>query len=115
MSTEASIRFKARVAGLFYFLLFPFGALSLLARPGLQDRAGLLRPLQPHERLAHSQIDLPAAIPGRIHGDRGPALCGLSVTAGKESVSLRRGSRRPRGGIAARVASREGRERPRMD
>jgi uncharacterized protein DUF4386 len=35
MSTEASIRFKARVAGFFYFLLFPFGALSLLARRGL--------------------------------------------------------------------------------
>ena len=30
--TEASTRFKARVAGFFYFLLFPFGALSLLAR-----------------------------------------------------------------------------------
>jgi len=35
MTTEASIRFKARVAGFFYFLLFPFGALSLLARRGL--------------------------------------------------------------------------------
>jgi hypothetical protein len=35
MSTEASIRFKARVAGFFYLLLFPFGALSLLARRGL--------------------------------------------------------------------------------
>ena len=35
MSTEAAIRFKARVAGFFYFLLFPFGALSLLARRGL--------------------------------------------------------------------------------
>jgi hypothetical protein len=35
MSTEASIRFKARVAGFAYFLLFPFGALSLLARRGL--------------------------------------------------------------------------------
>ena len=35
MSTEASTRFKARVAGFFYFLLFPFGALSLLARRGL--------------------------------------------------------------------------------
>ena len=35
MSTEASTRFKARVAGFFYFLLFPFGALSLLARGGV--------------------------------------------------------------------------------
>jgi hypothetical protein len=35
MTTEASIRFKARVAGFFYFLLFPFGALSFLARRGL--------------------------------------------------------------------------------
>ena len=35
MSTEASTRFKARAAGFFYFLLFPFGALSLLARRGL--------------------------------------------------------------------------------
>jgi hypothetical protein len=35
MSTEASTRFKARVAGFFYFLLFPFGALSLLARRGI--------------------------------------------------------------------------------
>jgi uncharacterized protein DUF4386 len=35
MSTEASTRFKARVAGFFYFLLFPFGALSLLARSGV--------------------------------------------------------------------------------
>jgi hypothetical protein len=35
MSTEAAIRFKARVAGFFYFLLFPFGALSLLTRRGL--------------------------------------------------------------------------------
>jgi hypothetical protein len=35
MRTEAAIRFKARVAGFFYFLLFPFGALSLLARRGL--------------------------------------------------------------------------------
>lgn len=35
MSTEASIRFTARVAGFFYFLLFPFGALSLLARRGI--------------------------------------------------------------------------------
>jgi hypothetical protein len=35
MSTEASTRFKARVAGFCYFLLFPFGALSLLARRGL--------------------------------------------------------------------------------
>jgi hypothetical protein len=35
MSTEASTRFKARVAGFFYFLLFPFGALSLLARGGI--------------------------------------------------------------------------------
>jgi hypothetical protein len=32
---DASIRFKARVAGFFYFLLFPFGALSLLARNGI--------------------------------------------------------------------------------
>lgn len=32
---DASIRFKARVAGFFYFLLFPFGALSLLARGGI--------------------------------------------------------------------------------
>ena len=32
---EASIRFKARVAGFFYFLLIPFGALSLLARSGI--------------------------------------------------------------------------------
>jgi hypothetical protein len=32
---DASIRFKARVAGFFYFLLFPFGALSLLARSGI--------------------------------------------------------------------------------
>jgi len=51
MSTEASIRFKARVAGFFYFLLFPFGALSLLARRGLVVKgdaaataAGLLSP-----------------------------------------------------------------------
>jgi hypothetical protein len=35
MSTEGSIRFKARVAGFFYFLLFPFGALSLLGRGGV--------------------------------------------------------------------------------
>jgi hypothetical protein len=35
MSTEASTRFKARIAGFFYFLLFPFGALSLLARSGI--------------------------------------------------------------------------------
>ena len=35
MSIEASTRFKARVAGFFYFLLFPFGALSLLARGGI--------------------------------------------------------------------------------
>jgi hypothetical protein len=34
-AAEASIRFKARVAGFFYFLLFPFGALSLLARRGI--------------------------------------------------------------------------------
>ncbi len=32
---EASPRFKARVAGFFYFLLFPFGALSLVARSGI--------------------------------------------------------------------------------
>jgi len=39
MNTEAAIRFKARVAGFFYFLLFPFGALSLLARRGLVVKA----------------------------------------------------------------------------
>jgi len=35
MSREASPRFKARVAGFFYFLLFPFGTLSVLAARGI--------------------------------------------------------------------------------
>lgn len=35
MSTEASTRFKARIAGFFYFLLFPFGALSFAVRGGI--------------------------------------------------------------------------------
>ena len=52
MNTEASIRFKARVAGFFYFLLFPFGALSLLARRGLVvkgDAAATAAGLLSHE------------------------------------------------------------------
>ena len=52
MTTEASIRFKARVAGFFYFLLFPFGALSLLARRGLVvkgDAAATAAGLLSHE------------------------------------------------------------------
>src|SRR6476661_8766957 len=52
MSTEASIRFKARIAGFFYFLLFPFGALSLLARRGLVikgDAAATAAGLLSHE------------------------------------------------------------------
>ena len=34
-AADASTRFKARMAGFFYFLLFPFGAFSLLARRGI--------------------------------------------------------------------------------
>ncbi len=52
MSPEASTRFKARVAGFFYFLLFPFGALSLLARRGLVvkgDAAATAAGLLSHE------------------------------------------------------------------
>ena len=52
MSTEASIRFKARLAGFSYFLLFPFGALSLLARRGLVvkgDAAATAAGLLSHE------------------------------------------------------------------
>ena len=52
MSAEAAIRFKARVAGFFYFLLFPFGALSLLARRGLVvkgDAAATAAGLLSHE------------------------------------------------------------------
>jgi len=52
MSTEASPRFKARVAGFFYFLLFPFGALSLLARSGIVvkgDAAATAAGLLSHE------------------------------------------------------------------
>lgn len=51
-TAEASIRFKARVAGFFYFLLFPFGALSLLARRGLVvkgDAAATAAGLLSHE------------------------------------------------------------------
>ena len=52
MSTEASTRSKARVAGFFYFLLFPFGALSLLARSGIVvkgDAAATAAGLLSHE------------------------------------------------------------------
>ena len=35
MSAEVSPRVKARIAGVFYFLLFPFGALSLFVRGGI--------------------------------------------------------------------------------
>ena len=51
-AAEASIRFKARVAGFFYFLLFPFGALSLLARRGIVvkgDAAATAAGLLSHE------------------------------------------------------------------
>ena len=52
LAAEASIRFKARVAGFFYFLLFPFGALSLLARSGIVvkgDAAATAAGLLSHE------------------------------------------------------------------
>ena len=52
MTTEESVRFKARVAGFFYFLLFPFGALSLLARRGIVvkgDAAATAAGLLSHE------------------------------------------------------------------
>jgi Domain of unknown function (DUF4386) len=52
MTTEASVRFKAKVAGFFYFLLFPFGALSLLARRGIVvkgDAAATAAGLLSHE------------------------------------------------------------------
>lgn len=52
MTTEASVRFKARAAGFFYFLLFPFGALSLLARRGIVvkgDAAATAAGLLSHE------------------------------------------------------------------
>ena len=48
----ASPRVKARVAGFFYFLLFPFGALSLLARGGIVvkgDAAATAADLLSHE------------------------------------------------------------------
>ena len=51
-AAEASVRFKARVAGFFYFLLFPFGALSLLARRGIVvkgDAAATAAGLHLHE------------------------------------------------------------------
>jgi hypothetical protein len=35
VAEASTARFKARIAGFFYFLLFPFGALSLLARGGI--------------------------------------------------------------------------------
>ena len=49
---DASPRVKARVAGFFYFLLFPFGALSLLARGGIVvkgDAAATAAGLLSHE------------------------------------------------------------------
>lgn len=52
MSGEASTRFKARLAGFCYFLLLPFGALSLLARRGLLvkgDAAATAAGLLQHE------------------------------------------------------------------
>ena len=52
MSTETSVRFKARIAGFFYFLLIPFGAFSLLARRGLVvkgDAAATAAGLLSHE------------------------------------------------------------------
>lgn len=51
---EASPRFKARVAGFFYFLLMPIGGLSLLARGGLVvkgDAAATATRLLLHETL----------------------------------------------------------------
>ena len=69
MSAEAAIRFKARVAGFFYFLLFPFGALSFLARRGIVikgDAAATAAGLLSHETawrmlatLAEQVLDLP--------------------------------------------------------
>jgi hypothetical protein len=121
---EVSPRFKARMAGvLFLFLVLTSTFTEFFARGRLsfassistsqrEHRPRISRILLDPDQLPDSQVDLPASVSERTHGDSGLVLADLSVTdAHKLFVPLRYGLRLPRGRIGVPVAPRDGLER----